>query len=70
MENPDRSKVENRSAQQLASARYRYGGERYGFRGTNRFGPDDWIPQVSGLYAFPLGDTQNPEPPPPPTSTT
>lgn len=54
---------EKKTQKQMARDRYRFGGERYGFRGRSNCGPDDWIPQVSGLYAFPQGDMQNPEPP-------
>jgi len=65
MANPNTSgKREQKTPQQIASDKYKYGGERYGFRGNNHWGPDDWIPQVSGLYAFPKGDIENPVDPP------
>ena len=56
-------KREQKTPQQIAADRYKYGGERYGFRGTSASRQYNIIPQVSGLYAFPKGDMQNPEPP-------
>ena len=32
---------------------YRFSGSRYGLRGTNKYGPDDIIPEDESLYARP-----------------
>ena len=33
--------------------RYRFGGYRYSLRGTDRHGPDDYIPEEESLYPYP-----------------
>ena len=33
--------------------RYRFGGYRYSLRSPDTYGPDDYIPEESGLYPFP-----------------
>lgn len=38
---------------------YRFEGFRYGLRGTNKYGPDDIIPEQVGLYAFPIENMAN-----------
>jgi len=39
---------------------YQYGGFRYSLRGTDTHGPDDIIPQLPGLYPYPITDTDQP----------
>jgi len=34
--------------------RYRFSGERYSIRNANGSRPGEYIPQLSGLYAFPI----------------
>lgn len=38
---------------EIAKNRYRFGGFRYGFRGPSTCGPDDIIPELPGLFAYP-----------------
>jgi hypothetical protein len=51
---------ENKTQAELAADRYRFNGERYSFRGTATWGPDDWIPQEVSLFAFPKESMLNP----------
>lgn len=39
---------------------YQYGGFRYGLRGPDTHGPDEIIPQLPGLYPYPITDTDQP----------
>ena len=50
---------ENKTQQQILNEKYRFVGERYGLRGTEHFGPNDYIPQISSLFPFPAGDQQS-----------
>ena len=38
---------------------YRFGGFRYGFRGTEHYGPDYIVPAESGLFPMPKGDEES-----------
>ena len=33
--------------------RYRFGGFRYGLRGSDTWGPNEYIPEETSLYPFP-----------------
>ena len=59
MSESDKGKWEKKTKEEINRNRYRFTGERYGLRGTTHNGPSDWIPQKSGLYAFPKSDTTN-----------
>ena len=50
---------ENKDKDDMARANYRFGGERYGLRGTAHHLGDDYIPQINSLYPFPAGDAQD-----------
>lgn len=39
--------------EELEANRYRFGGFRYSLRGPANRGPNDIIPEDTGLYAFP-----------------
>jgi len=38
--------------------KYRFSGIKYSMRGPSTCGPSDYIPQETGLYAFPKGEEQ------------
>jgi hypothetical protein len=59
MSNSDNGQWEKKSAEQIFRDKYRFTGERYGFRGVSSSIPSDWIPQIKGLYAFPEQDNIN-----------
>jgi len=39
---------------QLDQDKYRFGAERYSLRGSNASRPSEYVPQLPGMYAFPL----------------
>ena len=59
MSNSDSGKWEKKTTEEVNKDKYRFNGERYGFRGSTNDRVDDRIPQVKGLYAFPDGDAQD-----------
>jgi len=42
--------------QEIDKLKYRFGGFKYSLRSSDTTGPDDIIPQESGLYTFPKGE--------------
>lgn len=59
MSDSEKGLWEKQTAEQRRKNKYRFGGERYGFRGNCISQFDDYIPQTTGLYAFPKGDMQD-----------
>jgi len=55
----DSEQWEKKTQGQKTNNGYRFGGVRYGARGTSYYKCDEMIPQVTGLYAFPREDAQN-----------
>ena len=44
---------------QIRADRYRFGGLRYGLRGTAHYGPDDIIPSEPGNYPMPKDNNED-----------
>lgn len=49
---------ENRFEKQKIANKNRFNGARYGFRGTENWGPSDIVPQTQGMYPYPRGDDE------------
>ena len=37
---------------------YRFGGRRYQLQGPDKWGPNEFIPEEPGLFAYPKSDTE------------
>lgn len=59
MSDSEKGLWDKKTPEEIAKDKYRFTGERYGFRGNCISQYSDWIPQLIGLYAFPSKDDKN-----------